>query len=139
MYHQTRQPWGALLALAATAALCTFLAGPAEANDKPPAPPPATKPADSWSGSDKKMHLGVSFVLGMATGAQWPDNKPLAFGVAMIPGLLKEASDAGKGGTGFSAKDLVANAVGVALGITTVHFLVKRDNGTTTVAYTTSF
>lgn len=126
-----------ILAVAAALAILGTMALPAQANDKPPAPPVATKPADSWSGSDKKMHIGVSYVLGVAAGSQWPDNKPLAFGMAMIPGVLKELSD--KSTTGFSTKDLVADAIGVALGITTAHFLITRRDGNTVVAYRTEF
>lgn len=91
-------------------------------------------PVDSWKGDDKKMHFGVSFVLGFAAGAQWPENKPLAFGVAMIPGLIKEATD-----TKASGKDLVANAVGAALGVYTGGWLITRNQGTTKVAYAAWF
>lgn len=94
---------------------------------------------DTWGGKDKAMHFGVSFVVGLAAGSQWPDNKPLAFGVAMIPGLVKELSDSGRGGTGFSGKDMVANAVGAALGVYTGSWMVTRHRGTTIVAYTTTF
>jgi putative lipoprotein len=92
---------------------------------------------DKWNGPDKAMHLGVSFVLGFAAGNQWPDNKPLAFGVAMIPGVLKEVSD--RGTTGFSGKDLVADAVGAALGVYTAHWLITRSQGKTVVAYRADF
>jgi uncharacterized protein YfiM (DUF2279 family) len=92
---------------------------------------------DQWNGSDKKMHFGVSFVLGFAAGNQWPENKPLAFGVAMIPGVLKEISD--RNTTGFSGKDLATDALGAALGVYASGWLIKRNNGVTTVAYATNF
>lgn len=93
--------------------------------------------ADEWTGSDKTLHLGVSFVVGFAAGNQWPNNKPLAFGVAMIPGVLKEISD--RKTTGFSGKDLVADAVGAALGVYTAHWILTRNQGKTIVAYQTEF
>lgn len=86
---------------------------------------------------DKKMHAGVSFVLGMAAAHQFPDRPVLAWGVAMTPGLLKELSD--KSGTGFSGKDIAANAIGAALGVATTNWLISRSNGTTVVAYRTEF
>jgi putative lipoprotein len=92
---------------------------------------------DSFKGDDKALHLGVSFALGVAAGSQWPDNKLKAFGVAMIPGVLKEISD--RSTTGFSGKDLVADAVGAALGVYTAHWLITRQNGKAVVAYTTTF
>lgn len=126
------------LPLITVALVATFATTAVFASPTPETPSPVvSKPKDSWSGSDKKMHLGVSFVLGMATAAQWPDNKPLAFAVAMAPGVLKEISD--RSTTGFSAKDLVADAVGVALGMATTHWLITRRDGNTVVAYRTEF
>ena len=93
---------------------------------------------DTWNGADKKMHIGVSFVLGFAAGAQWPDNRLKAFGVAMIPGVLKEVSD--RGTTGISGKDLAADALGAALGVYAAGWMVSRSqNGTTVVSYATTF
>jgi hypothetical protein len=87
--------------------------------------------------SDKKMHAGVSFALGFAMANQWPNEPLKAWGVAMVPGLLKEVSD--RKGTGFDPKDLAANAIGAALGVATGRWLVLRQNGTTVVAYQTEF
>lgn len=94
---------------------------------------------DTWTGSDKKLHFGVSFVLGYATGNQWPDNKPLAIGVAMIPGILKEVADSQKGGSGFSSKDLVWDLVGATLGVYSAHWMIRRNDGSTQVVYKTEF
>jgi uncharacterized protein YfiM (DUF2279 family) len=85
------------------------------------------------------MHFGVSAVVGFAAVNQWPDNKPKAFAVAMIPGVLKEISDAQKGGSGFSGKDLVADALGAAFGVYAGGWLITRAQGTTKVAYATGF
>ena len=85
--------------------------------------------------SDKKVHAGVSFMLGFAAANQWPDRPFLAWGVAMVPGLIKEASD--RTTTGFDAKDLAANAIGAALGVATGRWLVLRQDGKTFIAYRT--
>lgn len=78
--------------------------------------------ADSWTGSDKAAHLGVSFSLG-AIGAQIastgrePDRAPLyGAAVGVLPGLLKELADSRASNNGFSGKDMVANIVGAAVG-----------------------
>ena len=88
---------------------------------------------DSWTGPDKVLHFGVSAVFGFAARNQWPDRPILAFGVAMIPGVLKEVSD--RSTTGFSGKDLVANALGAAAGVYVGGLLIQRQRGTTTVGY----
>lgn len=74
--------------------------------------------ADSMFGADKAKHASVSFILGAGAQAILPEDKPLAaFGLAMMPGVAKELSDSRQGGSGFSTKDLVADAVGAALGV----------------------
>ena len=95
--------------------------------------------ADSWRGEDKAMHLGVSYVMGFAAINQWPNEPAKAFGVAMIPGVLKEVLDAQKGGTGFSGKDLVADAIGAALGVATGHWLISKQGDKVVVSYRTTF
>lgn len=94
---------------------------------------------DKWTGQDKAMHFGVSFALGFATGNQWPQNKPLAIGVAMVPGLLKEVSDSGKGGSGFSGKDLVADLIGATMGVYSAHWLIGRQDGKVALMYRSEF
>jgi uncharacterized protein YfiM (DUF2279 family) len=106
--------------------LCVFCAG-------------AVFAQDAWNGSDKKMHFGVSAVLGFAAGNQWPDNKPLAIGVALVPGLAKEIADSAKGGSGFSYKDLIADTVGVVFGVYSAHWLLSRNRGVNTMTYRTKF
>ena len=85
--------------------------------------------------SDKKQHAGVSFFLGFAMANQFPNEPLKAWGLAMVPGLLKELADSQKGGTGFSGSDLAANAVGAALGVTTGRWLLMRKDGATVIAY----
>ncbi len=92
------------------------------------------QPKDDWKGDDKALHFGVSFALGVATGHQWPKEPLKAFGVALIPGVLKEATD-----KKASGKDMAANALGAALGVATGRWMVMRNNGTTLVAYRQEF
>jgi putative lipoprotein len=95
--------------------------------------------ADSWTTPDKPVHATVSFVLGLSTSQLFPQSKLTAFGVAMIPGVAKEVLDAGHGGSGFSLKDLGADAIGAALGVYTGGWLLSRSQKTTVVAYMTEF
>lgn len=95
--------------------------------------------SDSWTSHDKALHFGVSAALGMAAGSQWPDHKGRAFALALTPGVLKELSDARKGGSGFSIKDLTADALGAALGVYAAGWLISYSQGATTVTYTTKF
>jgi len=92
---------------------------------------------DKWNGKDKAEHFAVSFAVGFATGNQWPENKPLAIGVAMIPGLLKEVSD--RSTTGFSGKDLVADLLGASLGVYSAHWLIARQDKKVALMYRTEF
>jgi hypothetical protein len=87
--------------------------------------------------SDTKSHLGVSFVLGYAMANQFPNEPLKAWGIAMVPGVLKEISD--RSSTGFDKKDLLADAIGAALGVATGRWMVVRSNGATVVAYRTEF
>lgn len=73
--------------------------------------------ADDWTGRDKAKHAAVSFALGAGAGAIMPDNKTEAFALAMLPGIAKELSDSRKGGSGWSNKDLIADALGAYVGV----------------------
>lgn len=89
---------------------------------------------DTWNGSDKKMHAGVSFLIGMGARQVYLDEPLKAFGWALVPGLIKEATD-----TKPSAKDMVANALGAALGVYTGGFFVATTGDTFYVGYSTDF
>lgn len=91
--------------------------------------------ADSWHGRDKKMHAGVSAIIGFAARQQWPNEPGKAFAVALVPGVIKELSD----GRRASAKDMVANALGAAVGVYAGGWLVRYSNGHTTISYSTEF
>lgn len=89
---------------------------------------------DSWKGEDKAMHFGVSFVLGFAARNQWKNEPGKAFLVALVPGVIKEATD-----QKASGKDMVANALGAALGVYSAGWIISRNQGQTVVAYQTEF
>lgn len=74
---------------------------------------------DSWTGADKPKHIAASAISAVVTEALFDKHlAPLErFGVAMIPGVAKELFDMRKGGSGFSGKDLVVDAIGVGLGM----------------------
>ena len=75
--------------------------------------------------NDKKKHLGISFLLGSATGAYMKYNyqnnsytKNLLIGttIAMVPGILKEYSDSTKPNNHISSADLMYDLVGSVAG-----------------------
>ncbi|MDD5390175.1 MAG: hypothetical protein PHD37_12565 [Gallionellaceae bacterium] len=79
--------------------------------------------ADEWNGSDKIKHVAVSAAFGTASAMHFED-KWVAFGVAMIPGVLKEVADSTRKNNHFSGKDLVADALGAALGVQLGNWIV---------------
>lgn len=80
----------------------------------------ATEPAqaqDQWTGPDKAKHVAGSAALGAVAGVAVTD-KQTAFALAMVPGVAKEVHDATRpGGSGWSWKDLAADALGAAVGV----------------------
>ncbi len=79
--------------------------------------------ADDWNGADKAKHVAVSAVLGTVSAMHFED-KWTAFGVAMIPGVLKEIADSQQSRNHFSGKDLAADALGAALGVQLGNWMV---------------
>jgi putative lipoprotein len=82
--------------------------------------------ADDWNGPDKTRHFALSAMIGTLSAMHF-ESKWKAFGVALIPGLLKEVHDGSQADNHFSGKDLVADAVGAAVGVQIGHWLVTRD------------
>lgn len=97
--------------------------------------PAVANDTDSWSGPDKKMHVGVSTIIGFAARQQFPNESGKAFLVALVPGVIKEASD----GRRASAKDMVANALGAAIGVYAGGWAVRYADKQTTLTYSTEF
>ena len=81
--------------------------------------------ADEWNGADKAAHFGLSAAFGAAAtsavpllgGPSGPDWRPLALGVGigLVPGLAKEAWDAGGHGDP-SWRDVTWDLVGAVVG-----------------------
>ena len=71
---------------------------------------------DSWSGSDKAAHFGVSAALGVGA-SRLTDDTATAVGLALIPGLAKELYDAGQDCNRFSWRDMGWNVAGAVLGV----------------------
>lgn len=98
--------------------------------------------ADEWTGQDKTGHATHSMAFGIASSilVNEPTNWSWkASALCMIPGLGKEFHDSwSKEGSGFSYKDLVADAVGCAAGIAltqqAVIYIYHRNNTTSVVA-----
>lgn len=90
-----------------------------------PSPPAASAAPDRWWSLDKAQHLVVSglwtlsaqYVLVDKAGWTEPDALPLAAGSAATVGLAKELYDTSRPAHTASAKDLVANAVGIGLAV----------------------
>ena len=75
--------------------------------------------------TDKKKHLGASFLIGTATGMymeynykqnSYSENLLIGTSLAMVPGILKEISDERKANNHFSGSDLAYDFVGSLLG-----------------------
>ena len=67
-------------------------------------------------GEDKLLHIEASSTVGLMSGTII-ENKYAAFGVAMIPGILKEIHDSQQKNNFFSKGDIIADAVGAAIGV----------------------
>ncbi|EIJ32862.1 hypothetical protein [Thiothrix nivea] len=95
---------------------------------------PSLALADEWTGKDKQLHFAVSAVLGVAAYSHTHD-RAKAFGLAMIPGILKEVADSQQDNNDFSGKDLAWDALGAAVGIQTGHWMI----GPGTVSWVKAF
>jgi uncharacterized protein YfiM (DUF2279 family) len=82
--------------------------------------------ADKWNSSDKAEHFVVSAAIGTLSAIHI-ENKWHAFGVALIPGLVKELYDASQPRKRFSGKDMAINVLGAAVGVQIGHWIVTRD------------
>ncbi|ACG60362.1 gp40 putative lipoprotein [Iodobacter phage PhiPLPE] len=77
--------------------------------------------ADDWTGDDKNKHFSGSAALGVAASLAFKDSEhPVIypFAAVLAIGLAKEIRDeVAPAGSGFSYKDLAADALGAALGV----------------------
>ncbi|SIT46915.1 conserved exported hypothetical protein [Paraburkholderia piptadeniae] len=75
--------------------------------------------SDSWTGSDKLTHFAVSAPFGALGAYLARDTQhPVVYGTSIgtVPGLLKEIVDGTCRTSGFSYKDLTADALGALTG-----------------------
>lgn len=78
---------------------------------------------DKWNGEDKALHFALSALMASifyvcAFAIDLPAATEIAFGASLLVGIAKELKDAmAETGSGFSYKDLVADALGSALGV----------------------
>ncbi|WP_321855461.1 hypothetical protein [Paraburkholderia tropica] len=80
---------------------------------------------DSWTGTDKLEHFGLSAPFGAIGGWLVRDTgHPVIYGtlIGTVPGLLKEAFDGTCRSDGFSYKDLFADALGALTGAWLTHW-----------------
>ena len=89
--------------------------------------------SDSWTGTDKLEHFGVSTPFGALGGWLMRDtDHPVIYGtlIGTIPGLAKETLDGTCRTDGFSPKDLFADALGALTGAWLAHWalMYSRDS-----------
>lgn len=99
---------------------------------------------DNWLTPDKPLHAENSAIYGLFASAAvnetgWWNWK--ATGLCMIPGIAKEYLDhARQNGSGWSNRDLGADAIGCIAGVTlsqqtTVRFMHRNDQNKVTVSF----
>lgn len=93
--------------------------------------------ADSWTGPDKKLHLGAGLVIsGLVT--MHTKDRETGFYAGVVAGAAKELIDATGAGE-VSGKDFAVTVIGAAIGSYLGGLIVSHSQGTTTVAYATRF
>ena len=87
--------------------------------------------SDSWTGTDKLEHFGVSVPFGALGGWLMRDtDHPVLYGalIGTIPGFAKETLDGTCRTDGFSPKDLFADALGALTGAWLAHWAVMYSH-----------
>lgn len=95
---------------------------------------------DSWSGTDKRWHAGGSVIIGTVSSGLIRDPYG-AFGLCVGIGAIKEVMDTQKRAEGgkFSMKDLTADAIGCAAGVSFGRFVARASSRGAEVVYRTEF
>lgn len=121
------------------AAAALLISASALATDKdhgqPVTPTPEiTSGGQGFSHNGYKEHFAASALIGLAVSTHIEKDSPLkAWGYAMVPGLLKEIADSQQRGNHFSGKDMLANALGAAVGVGLGRTVFVMKHGDTTV------
>lgn len=126
----------------AVCAMFVFMAEHSHAHEtpKPPSEPQGDVAVDNSQGfsyGGYKEHIAVSGLAGLVCSTHiYPREDLKAFGCAMVPGVIKEVIDSRSKNNYFSGKDLLADAIGAALGVYTGGLLLSYNERTktTTVA-----
>jgi putative lipoprotein len=82
--------------------------------------------ADEWGTPDKPKHLAVSAAMAGAFVAAGMSERQ-AFAASLAVGLAKELHDSRRGGSGFSGKDLAADALGAYMGAKLGGVIIRRN------------
>lgn len=90
--------------------------------------------ADDWTGDDKNKHFAGSALMGVAASVAFKDSDhPVLYPMAAVlaVGLAKEIRDeVAPAGSGFSYKDLAADALGAALGVSVGNGIIYATRNT---------
>lgn len=87
---------------------------------------------DHWNGEDKVLHCALSITMAATATVSFnlaglDSPALLGFAASMAVGVAKELKDAfTESGSGFSYKDLAADAVGSALGISVASVIISE-------------
>lgn len=98
--------------------------------------PAQTGGDQGFSHNGYKEHFAVSALAGLVVSNHVEtESAPRAWAYAMVPGLLKEVLDSQQRGNHFSSRDMIANALGAAVGVGLGRtLLVTSGGGKTTVS-----
>jgi hypothetical protein len=88
-----------------------------------PAPQPAQRAGDHWGDRHVAYHFGGEMAVGFLAGALI-DNKAVAIGACMVPGIVREQWKQDHGYASYHASRIVADAAGCAMGVYTEHWIV---------------
>lgn len=130
--------------LAAAAAL--LVSAQALATDKTHGQPVAPKPEitrsdQGFSRNGYAEHFAVSALAGIIVSNHIEKESAVkAWAYAMVPGLVKEVMDSQTKGNRFSGRDMIANALGAAVGVGVGRaFMMYREGDKTTILFQSKF
>lgn len=128
------------------AAAALLISAQALATDKTHGQPVTPKPEitrsdQGFSRNGYAEHFAVSALAGIIVSNHIEKESAVkAWAYAMTPALIKEVIDSQTKGNHFSGRDMLANALGAAVGVGVGRaFMVYRSGGTTVVAFGAEF